>query len=30
MIDLDPQASLTISTGLEPENLEKTILMMWI
>ena len=25
MIDLDPQASLTISIGLEPENLEKTI-----
>lgn len=25
MIDLDPQASLTISIGLEPESLEKTI-----
>jgi len=25
MIDLDPQSSLTISIGLEPENLEKTI-----
>ena len=25
MIDLDPQASLTISIGLEPENLKKTI-----
>lgn len=25
MIDLDPQASLTISAGLEPEQMEKTI-----
>lgn len=25
MLDLDPQASLTISAGLEPESLEKTI-----
>jgi chromosome partitioning protein len=25
MVDMDPQASLTISTGIEPEELEKTI-----
>lgn len=25
MVDLDPQASLTISTGIEPEELDKTI-----
>lgn len=25
MVDMDPQASLTISTGIEPEDLEKTI-----
>ena len=25
MVDCDPQANLTISTGLEPEELEKTI-----
>lgn len=30
MIDLDPQASLTISTGLEPEELEATIVDVMI
>lgn len=25
MVDMDPQASLTISTGIEPEELDKTI-----
>lgn len=30
MVDLDPQASLTISTGLEPEEMEKTIVDVMI